>query len=157
MRRTLPLQLAALTEAFRAAFPGVFLLQPFASTSVFLEALVYEADARKVRGEKEPVCVMIDELPYLADADPGLLTVLQHFWDDTKRCGNLKLFLCGSYLAFMERQVMDESVPLYNRRTGAMKLTPLDYAEAALFFPNYTPEEKMTGYAVLGGMPSYLE
>ena len=29
--------------------------------------------------------------------------------------------------------------------------------EAALFFPDYTPEEKMTAYAVLGGMPSYLE
>ncbi len=157
VRRTLPLQLAALTEAFRAAFPGVFLPQPFASTSVFLEALVYEADARAARGDAKPVCVVIDELPYLADVDPGLLTVLQHFWDDTKRRSNLKLFLCGSYLAFMERQVLDESAPLYNRRTGAMKLEPLDYAEAALFFPKYTPEEKMTAYAVLGGMPSYLE
>ncbi len=157
VRRTLPLQLAALTESFRAAFPGVFLPQPFASTSVFLEALVYEADARATRGDAEPVCVVIDELPYLADVDTGLLTVLQHFWDDTKRRSNLKLFLCGSYLAFMERQVLDESAPLYNRRTGAMKLEPLDYAEAALFFPHYTPEEKMTVYAVLGGMPSYLE
>ena len=53
--------------------------------------------------------------------------------------------------------MLDESAPLYNRRTGAMKLEPLDYAEAALFFPGYTPEEKMTAYAVLGGMPSYLE
>ena len=157
VRRTLPLQLAALTDAFRAAFPLVFLPQPFASTSVFLEALVYEAGARENRGETTPVCVVIDELPYLADVDPGLLTVLQHFWDDHKRRPNLKLFLCGSYLAFMERQVLDESAPLYNRRTGAMKLEPLDYAEAALFFPSYTPEEKMTAYAVLGGMPSYLE
>src|SRR5882672_11296437 len=41
VRRTLPLQLAALTESFRAAFPEVFLPQPFASTSVFLAALVY--------------------------------------------------------------------------------------------------------------------
>ena len=50
VRRTLPLQLAALTDAFRAAFPLVFLPQPFASTSVFLEALVYEAGARESRG-----------------------------------------------------------------------------------------------------------
>ncbi len=157
VRRTLTLQLAALTEAFRAAFPGVFLPQPFSSTSVFLEALVYEADARAARGNKEPVCVVLDELPYLADVDPGLLTVLQHFWDDTKRRSNLKLFLCGSYLSFMERQVLDANAPLYNRRTGAMKLEPLDYAEAALFFPGYTPEQKMVAYAVLGGMPSYLE
>ena len=57
----------------------------------------------------------------------------------------------------MERQVLDENAPLYNRRTGAMKLEPMDYAEAALFFPDYSPEEKMAAYAMLGGMPSYLE
>ena len=157
VRRTLPLQLEALTASFRATFPTVFLPQPFASTSVFLDALVYEAEAREKRGDLAPVCVVIDELPYLADVDPGLLTVLQHFWDDNKRRPNLKMFLCGSYLAFMERQVLDERSPLYNRRTGAMKLEPMDYAEAALFFPGYPPEEKMTVYGVLGGMPSYLE
>lgn len=157
VRRTLPLQLAALTQSFRAAFPNVFLPQPFASTTVFLEALAYEAGAREQRGDLAPVCVVMDELPYLADVDLGLLTVLQHFWDDNKWRPNLKIFLAGSYLSFMERQVLDEQAPLYNRRTGAMKLEPLDYAEAALFFPDYTPEEKMAMYAILGGMPSYLE
>jgi AAA+ ATPase superfamily predicted ATPase len=57
----------------------------------------------------------------------------------------------------MERQVLDINVPLYNRRTGAMKLDPLDYAEAALFFPKSSPQEKMEAYAILSGMPSYLE
>ncbi|MCW3100159.1 MAG: ATPase [Chthonomonadaceae bacterium] len=157
VRRTLPLQLVALTEAFRTAFPDVFLPQPFASTTVFLEALVYAAQMRSQQGNATPVCVVIDELPYLADVDTGLLTVLQHFWDDNKRLPNLKLFLAGSYLSFMERQVLDENAPLYNRRTGAMKLEPMDYAEAALFFPDYSPEEKMSAFAMLGGMPSYLE
>jgi len=151
------MQLAALTEAFRGTFPDVFLPQSFASTTVFLESIAHEAELRLARGNADPVCVVIDELPYLADVDPGLLTVLQHFWDDNKRRPNLKLFLAGSYLSFMERQVLDENAPLYNRRTGAMKIEPMDYAEAALFFPGYTPEEKMTAYAILGGMPSYLE
>ena len=157
VRRTLPLQLEALTQAFRAAFPSVFLPQAFASTSIFLDSLAYEADRREKSGDPAPVCVVIDELPYLADVDPGFLTVLQHWWDDNKRRPNLKLFLAGSWLSFMERQVLDERAPLYNRRTGAMKLEPLDYAEAGLFFPDYSPEDKMLAYAVLGGMPSYLE
>lgn len=157
VRRTLPLQLSALTDAFRLSFPGVFLPQPFASTTVFLEALAYEAEARQQRGDSTPVCVVIDELPYLADVDAGFLTVLQHWWDDNKRRPNLKVFLAGSYLSFMERQVLDEQAPLYNRRTGAMKLEQLDYGEAGLFFPDYSPEEKLTAYAMLGGMPSYLE
>ena len=157
VRRTLPLQLAALTETYRDAFPHVFLPQPFASTSVFLESLAHEARTRTESGNTMPVCAVIDELPYLADVDAGLLTELQHFWDDNKRLPNLKLFLCGSWLSFMERQVLDEQAPLYNRRTGAIKLMPMDYAEAALFFPSYSSEEKMALFAVLGGMPSYLE
>ena len=38
-----------------------------------------------------------------------------------------------------------------------MLLEPLDYAEAALFFPDYSPREKLTAWGILGGMPSYLE
>jgi AAA+ ATPase superfamily predicted ATPase len=103
------------------------------------------------------VAVVLDELPYLADAELGLLTVLQHWWDAHKRRPNLKLFLAGSYVSFMERQVLDVSAPLYNRRTAAMRLEPMNYADAALFFPRYTAHEKMEAYAILGGMPSYLE
>src|SRR5262249_4391306 len=55
------------------------------------------------------------------------------------------------------RQVLEHNAPLYNRRTGAMRLDPMDYAEAALFFYRYGFEEKMIAYAVLGGLPSYLE
>jgi hypothetical protein len=56
----------------------------------------------------------------------------------------------------MERQVLDSSAPLYNRRTGAMKLEAMDYVGAGLFFPGYSPRHKMEAYAILGGMPSYL-
>jgi hypothetical protein len=38
-----------------------------------------------------------------------------------------------------------------------MKLLPMDYAEAALFFPEYSAQQKMEVYAILGGLPSYLE
>ncbi len=114
----------------------MFLPQPFASTTVFLEALAYEAESRERSGDPTPVCAVIDELPYLADVDAALLTVLQHFWDDNKRQPNLKRFLYGSYLSFIEWEVLDANAPLYNRRTGAIKIEPLDYAEAALFFPS---------------------
>jgi AAA+ ATPase superfamily predicted ATPase len=151
-RRTLPLQLASLTDAAREAFPNAFLGQPFDSFGVFLDFLTHQAEAGT-----EPVIAVIDELPYLADVDPGLLTVIQHWWDSNKRRPNLKVFLAGSYVGFMERQVLDANAPLYNRRTGAMRLEPMDYAGAALFFPEYTANDKVAAYAVLGGMPSYLE
>ena len=155
-RRTLSLQMEALTNAAREAFPGAFVPQTFADVSIFLDFLAHQAGEEEKRGGP-PVVAVIDELPYLADVDAGLLTVLQHWWDANKRRPNLKLFLAGSYVAFMERQVLDSNAPLYNRRTGAMKLEPLDYAEAGLFFPDASPQEKMEIYAILGGMPSYLE
>src|SRR5438067_5535807 len=43
-RRTLALQLQALTDAAREAYPELFLTQPFASTGVFLDFLVHTAD-----------------------------------------------------------------------------------------------------------------
>src|SRR5438105_2002266 len=95
-RRTLPLQLEALTEAAREAYPGAFLAQPFASTGVFLEFLAHTAERV---GAKERVVAVIDELPYLAEVDPGLLTALQHWWDANKHRPNLKIFLAGSTLS----------------------------------------------------------
>lgn len=155
-RRTLRLQLDALTDATREAFPDAFLPQPFASVAVFLEYLTHLSGLRA--DGSAALAVVIDELPYLADVEPGLLTTLQHWWDASKRRSpNLKIFLAGSYVAFMERQVLDVSAPLYNRRTGAMRLEPLSYFDAARFFPAYSLEDRMTAYAILGGLPSYLE
>ncbi|MFN8512386.1 MAG: ATP-binding protein [Thermomicrobiales bacterium] len=152
-RRTLTLQLDSLTAMAREAYPDEFIPQPFASFEIFLDFLAHLAEVRP----REPVVVILDELPYLADVDPGLLTTLQHWWDAHRQQSNLKLLLAGSYLAFMERQVLDANAPLYNRRTGSLKLAPFDYAEAALFFPAYSPRERLEAYAILGGMPSYLE
>jgi len=155
-RRTLNIQMEALTAAVSESFPDAFLPQPFGSFSVFLDFLAHRATEQE-RAGGPPMVVVVDELPYIADVEPGLLTVLQHWWDANKRRPNLKMFLAVSYVAFMERQVLDANAPLYNRRTGAMKLEPMDYAEAALFFPEYAPADKMAAYSILGGLPSYLE
>lgn len=151
-RRTLALQLDTLTVMVREAYPDQFIGQPFASISVFFAFLAHQARSRP----DEPVVAILDEVPYLADVDRGLLTTIQNWWDEHKQLSNLKLFLCGSYVSFMEREVLGVSAPLYNRRTWALKLDPFDYAEAALFFPSYSPRARLEAYAVLGGMPSYL-
>jgi AAA+ ATPase superfamily predicted ATPase len=152
-RRTLPIQLEELTHAVRDAYPDQFVPQAFASTDEFLRFLV----ARASQYPDEAVVVVIDELPYLAQSDPGLLTAIQHWWDANKGVPNLRIFLTGSYVSFMEREVLSVNAPLYNRRTGAMQLQPLTYIEAAEFFPEYTPRQRVEAYAILGGLPSYLE
>ncbi len=67
------------------------------------------------------------------------------------------LVLCGSYIDRMETKVLGYQAPLYGRRTGSSLLHPLDLPPAALFFPAYTPEDQFLAWAILGGMPYYLQ
>jgi AAA+ ATPase superfamily predicted ATPase len=57
----------------------------------------------------------------------------------------------------MEEQTLSESGPLHNRRTGQLRLEALSYRDAALFYPNYSAEDRIAAYAIWGGLPSYLE
>jgi AAA+ ATPase superfamily predicted ATPase len=151
-KRTLTLQIAAMRNCVAQVYPEDYVPTAFTSIEDFLTYLVHLAS-----GRHEPLLFVIDELPYLVEADPSLLSVLQHWWDAHKGVGQLKVFLLGSTLAFMERQVLDAGAPLYHRRTRSLRLEPMDYAEAALFFPMYSSQQKMEAYAILGGMPLYLE
>ena len=69
-RRTLSLQMAALTDAAREAFPDAFIPQTFADVSIFLDFLAHQASETEKRGGP-PVVAVIDELPYLANVDAG--------------------------------------------------------------------------------------
>lgn len=46
--------------------------------------------------------------------------------------------------------------PLYGRATGKMLLRPLPFSALAEFFPRYSAVQRVTVYAVLGGIPAYL-
>ena len=67
------------------------------------------------------------------------------------------LVLFGSSVSFMFNEVLGYSSPLYGRRTANMELKPLNYLEAAKFFPNFSNIDKVTSYLILGGIPYYLQ
>ncbi len=101
--------------------------------------------------------IVLDEFPYLADADPALPSVIQKFWDSgAARPGSLKLLLCGSKISHME-ELLAERNPLYGRKTLALDLAPLSFREAAQFVPRYTAEDKLKTCGVFGGIPFYLQ
>ncbi len=153
--RTLPQQLEDLSAALRAFAPDAVLPGVLPSLEAMLDALAQIARSRS----GDPAIAVIDELPYLAQADPAAPTVLQRWWDDLRRRGatNLKVFLLGSLVSWMEEQTLSERGPLHNRRTGQIKLDPLGYGDAALFYPGWGAQDRIAAYAVWGGMPSYLE
>lgn len=100
--------------------------------------------------------VIFDEFPYLVKSDPSLPSVLQNLWDHTLRHENIMIVLCGSAMSFIEKELLSEKAPLYGRATGILKMMPMSYREAAEFFPEYSVEDKVISYAILGGIPHYL-
>ncbi|MCL5961158.1 MAG: ATP-binding protein, partial [Chloroflexi bacterium] len=97
----------------------------------------------------------LDEFPYLCDDNAALPSIIQLWWDQTGRHLPIVLVLCGSFVSFMESLAL-ESGELYGRRTRQLILQPFDHYDASLFFPSYSPEDRLRAYAVLGGMPAYL-
>ena len=82
--------------------------------------------------------LVIDELPYWAEKDEALLSILQKYIDTIWRDKNLKIILCGSALSFMESKVLSEKSPLFGRRDSRIKLEAFDYLDSAKFVPKYS-------------------
>ena len=110
----------------------------------------------KEKFEKEKLVLIIDEYPYAATANKSLNSILQHVIDHELKDTNIFLILCGSSMSFMENQVLGEKSPLFGRRTGQLKVNPLDYYDSAKFYPNASNEDKVKYYACVGGTPYYL-
>ena len=101
--------------------------------------------------------IIIDEFPYIIDENPSVKSILQHEIDHSWKNKNLFLILCGSSISIMESDVMGRKSPLHDRQTSALEIKPFNYLESSLFFPNYSNEDKLLAYGILGGIPRYLE
>ncbi|PIW11695.1 MAG: hypothetical protein COZ07_06950 [Candidatus Infernicultor aquiphilus] len=101
--------------------------------------------------------VIIDEFPYLCISNPALPSILQKIWDEKAKESNIFLILCGSYMSFMEKEILGSKSPLFGRRTGQVALNPLSFEDLKFFFPDYSEEDRMLAYTVLGGTPAYLQ
>ena len=101
--------------------------------------------------------LVIDEFPYACRANESIPSVLQVLWDEKLRHENVMIVLCGSAMSFIEKELLAEKNPLYGRATGIYKVKPLPYADALKFFPEFSDEDKLLAYAILGGIPHYLK
>lgn len=106
-------------------------------------------------GEEKKLLV-IDEFPYMCRGNKSIPSILQNLWDGELRDANVMIILCGSAMSFMEKELLAEKNPLYGRATGIYKMKEMGFYDAAKFFPDYSPRDKVLAYAVLGGIPHYL-
>lgn len=125
-------------------------ISPFSSWE---KAIMYISERQK----ESPLVLVFDEFPYLAGVNKAMLSMLQQLIDHQLQSGKLFVVLCGSYLGFMEKEVLGAKSPLFGRRTAQMRLKPLDYLAASSFFSEYSFEEKLLLYGIMGGTPLYLK
>ncbi len=142
------LNLRDFSKLLQEHFDGGFIAN-FANWTDALDYLSKKTQAKRT-------VLIIDEFPFLAESNPSIKSILQHKIDHDWKERNLFLILCGSSVSFMLNDVMGYKSPLYGRSTGSMEVLPFDYLESAAFFPNYSEEEKLIVYGILGGVPRYL-
>jgi AAA+ ATPase superfamily predicted ATPase len=92
----------------------------------------------------------------MCKGNPSIPSILQILWDEQLKSQNIMIVLCGSAMSFIEKKILSEKNPLYGRTTGVYKMNELPFDDAVKFFPNYSDEDKMLAYAILGGIPHYL-
>jgi AAA+ ATPase superfamily predicted ATPase len=108
------------------------------------------------RGRRQ--VLVLDEFQWLCESSPELPSVLQKLWDRQWQHQKAPfIVLCGSYLGFMEREVLGHQSPLFGRRTGQLKLEPFGYLEAAGFHPGWSLEDQARAWFICGGVPTYLK
>ncbi|WP_137285553.1 ATP-binding protein [Halorussus salinisoli] len=127
------------------SFPGVSRIKP-----EWESLLGYLAEQDAV--------IVLDEFPYLVDADESLPSVIQRLWDHELRDTAATLVLVGSSISMMEEATLLGTSPLYGRFTEKLDLRQFDFGAAREFFPaSYTPEEQVFAWGVFGGTPYYLD
>ena len=100
--------------------------------------------------------IVIDEFPYMCKGNDSIPSILQNLWDSELKDANVMVILCGSAMSFIEKELLAEKNPLYGRATGIYKMEAMGFYDAVRFFPDYSPRDKVLTYAVLGGIPHYL-
>lgn len=107
------------------------------------------------RGKK--LVLVLDEFQWLCESSPDLPSVLQRLWDlEWQHKNDIALILCGSFIGFMEREVLGARSPLHGRRTADLRIQPFGFREAAEFHPGWSREEQARAHFVCGGIPAYL-
>ena len=107
------------------------------------------------QGDQRLVLVF-DEFPYLVRKNKALLSTLQHLIDHQLQNSRLFMVLCGSYMGFMEKEVLGAKSPIFGRRTGQLKLMPFTFQTSRRFLEGYNHEDQLKLYGAFGGTALYL-
>ncbi len=143
-------QLRQISEVLNRGFKDPYLAaQPFSSWEGFFVYVITRASiTNKI--------IVFDEFPYWCMVNPAVPSILQKVWDEHASASDVFLILCGSYMSYMEKEILSAKSPLFGRRTGQLLLEPLQYEDVKGFLPGAAEADRVYAYSILGGSPAYL-
>ena len=98
--------------------------------------------------------LIIDEFQNMVKLNKAFISIFQEIWDRSLSSEKLMLIVCGSHISVMESLDKDGGSPLYGRFTRHITLQPLSFKE---IYGGRDYIEAVERYAVLGGVPRYME
>lgn len=113
-------------------------------------------DYFKIKFERRLIFV-IDEFPYLANANPAISSIFQKGIDDVLSQSDMFLILMGSSIGMMEKEILFYKAPLFGRRTGSLEVPEMRFCALRDFFPGQRFEDLVRIYSIFGAVPAYLE
>lgn len=105
--------------------------------------------------KREPLALILDEVPYLLASTPGFASIVQVVWDHVPRGTKLMLVLTGSAVSTIEG-MLGAGGALRGRPTRSLRLDPLDPPAARAFLPRLSAPDFLEAYAACGGYPLHL-
>lgn len=99
---------------------------------------------------------IIDEFQYLVQVEKAWPSILQRWWEKLKD-SNKKIILCGSILSAIYKITRGYGSALYGRKTREMNIRPLPFKHMLQMLHQYSTEDLIRSYCILGGIPRYLE
>ena len=113
-----------------------------------------------IYSKQHQVTVIIDEFQRLAELGTGIISDIQNVWDKHKSEARIHLIACGSIYSMMKKIFEDRKEPLFGRKTARINLKPfsINVIKGILhdYNPNYTPEDLLMLYAIIGGVAKYV-
>ncbi|PIU03219.1 ATP-binding protein [Candidatus Shapirobacteria bacterium CG08_land_8_20_14_0_20_39_18] len=104
---------------------------------------------------KEPMVLVFDEFPFMAQSDEAMSSYFQYGWDMWLKDRKVVMILMGSSISMMYKHTLVYNAPLYGRRTGQWLLEPFTFTDVKNFYPDSPFENTFPLYAISGGIPAY--
>lgn len=137
-----------LTAIQESSLPAASLVRAGARAQTWTAAL--ELASRDLTPDR-PAVIVIDELPYLVEADAGIAADIQEAWDRDLSRRAVILVCVGSDMRMMQA-LTDHPAELYGRPTREMKVQPFTPREVGALAES-DAIEAFDRYLIVGGFP----